>query len=180
MNELNEKYRVKREGLKTVIEELKQRMLAKSVKVRRYHQRIEQFRQYRIFDLHQKKMYAEFSGDGVKPSDVPNAEESKRSWGDLWSVRKGHNREAKWLEDIKNELGNDKHRQERMVTGVEKVKKQCRKMPNGKALEKDGVHGYWIKNLSNLREQIAIQINKILMGDDTLPAWMTHGRTVLC
>ena len=37
MSELNERYRVNRKGLKTVIEELKQRMLA-SVKVRRYPQ----------------------------------------------------------------------------------------------------------------------------------------------
>ena len=43
LRELNERYRVKRKGLKTVIEELKQRMLAKSAKVRRYVQRIEQF-----------------------------------------------------------------------------------------------------------------------------------------
>ena len=40
MKELYEKYRVKRKGLKTVIEELKQRMLAKSAKVKRYEQRI--------------------------------------------------------------------------------------------------------------------------------------------
>ena len=50
MKELYEKYRVKRKGLKTVIEELKQRMLEKSTKVKRYDQRIEQFRQNRIFD----------------------------------------------------------------------------------------------------------------------------------
>ena len=36
LSELNERYRVKRKGLKTVIGELKQRMLAKSTKVRRY------------------------------------------------------------------------------------------------------------------------------------------------
>ena len=40
LSELNERYRVKRKGLKTVIEELKQRVLAKSTKVRRYQQRI--------------------------------------------------------------------------------------------------------------------------------------------
>ena len=84
----------------------------------------------RIFDFDQKKMYAEFNGDGVRPSDVPNAEESKRFWGDIWSVGKGHNREAEWLKDIKNELGNDKHLQERVVISVEKVTKQWRKMPN--------------------------------------------------
>ena len=67
-----------------------------------------------------------------------------------------------------------------MVTSVEKVTKQCRKMPNWKAPGKDGVQGYWIKNLSNLHERIAVQISKILMGDDSLPACMTHGRIVLC
>ena len=39
----------KEEKLKTVIEELKQGMLAKSAKVRRYQQNFEKFRQRRIF-----------------------------------------------------------------------------------------------------------------------------------
>ena len=54
IKELYEKYRVKRKRLKTVIEELKQRMMAISAKVKRYEQRIEQFRRNRIFDLDQK------------------------------------------------------------------------------------------------------------------------------
>ena len=152
MSELNERYRVKRKGLKTVTQELKQRMLAKSAKVRRYQQRIEQFRQNRIFYFEQKKMYAEFNRYGLRLSDVPNAEESKIFWGDIWSVGKGHNREAEWLKDIKNELGKNKHLQERVVISVVKVTKQCSKMPNWKAPGKDGVQGYWIKNLSNLHE----------------------------
>ena len=152
MSELNERYRVKRKGLKTVTQELKQRMLAKSAKVRRYQQRIEQLRQNRIFYFEQKKMYAEFNRYGLRLSDVPNAEESKIFWGDIWSVGKGHNREAEWLKDIKNELGKNKHLQERVVISVEKVTKQCSKMPNWKAPGKDGVQGYWIKNLSNLHE----------------------------
>ena len=45
LSELSERYAVKRKGLKTVTEELKQRMLSKSAKLRRYQQRIEQFRQ---------------------------------------------------------------------------------------------------------------------------------------
>ena len=91
LSELNERYRVKRKGTKTVTEELKQKMLAKSAKVRRYEQRIEQFIQNRIFGFKQKKVYAEFNGGGVRANDVPNAEESKRFWGDIGSIRKGHN-----------------------------------------------------------------------------------------
>ena len=49
-----------------MIEELKQRMLAKSAKVRRYQQITEHFRQNGIFDFDQKKMSAEFNGDGAK------------------------------------------------------------------------------------------------------------------
>ena len=90
LSKLKERYRVRRKGLKTVIEELKQRILAKSVKVRRYEQRIEQFRQKRIFDFDEKKMYAEFNGGGVRPSKVPNDEEIKKFWGDIFEPRERH------------------------------------------------------------------------------------------
>ena len=82
-------------------------------------------------------MYAVFNRYGARPIDTPNAEESKRFWGDLWSIGKRHNLEAEWLEDIKNELVNDKHHQERGIISVQKVTKQCRKIPNWKTPEKD-------------------------------------------
>ena len=61
---------MKRKGLRTVIYDLKQRMLAKSAKVRRYEHRTEQFRQNKIFDFDQKKMYAKFNGGGVRPNQM--------------------------------------------------------------------------------------------------------------
>ena len=88
MKQLYEKYRVKRKGLKAVIEELKERMLAKSAKVKRYKQRIEQFRQNRLFDIDQKKTYAELNGNGIRSNDVPNSEECTKFWSDIWGVRK--------------------------------------------------------------------------------------------
>ena len=62
------------------------------------------------------------------------------------------------------------------------MRNQCRKIPNRKAPGRDGVQGYWIKNLSSLHEheRASSQMNRILMGEDDLPEWMTHGRTVLC
>ena len=79
-------------GLKTVIEELKQRMLAKSAKVKRYEQRIEQFRQSRIFDSDQKNIYMELNRNGIRLNDVPNAEECRKFQSDTSGVRKVHNR----------------------------------------------------------------------------------------
>ena len=142
MKELYEKYIVKRKGLKTVIEELKQRMLEKSAKVKRYEQRIEQFRQNRIFDLDKKKIYAKLNGNGIRSNDVPNAEESTKFWGNIWGVRNEHNREAEWLKDLKKERVNDERPQKRVSISLEKIRKQCRKIPNWKAPGRDGVQGY--------------------------------------
>ena len=77
-------------------------------------------------------------------------------------------------------MGNDKHLQEKVAIKVENVMKQCRKMPNWKVPERDCVQDYWIKNLSDLHERIAVKTNKILMGGDSLFAWITNGHTVLC
>ena len=78
-------------------------MLAKSAKVKRYEQEIEQFRQNRIFDLDQKKIYIELNRNGIRSNDVPNVEECTKFWSNVQGVRKEHNREAEWLEDLKRE-----------------------------------------------------------------------------
>ena len=56
---LGDKYGIKRKGLTTVIEELKQRLLAKAAKIKRYGDRITQYRQNRMFAVEQKKVYKE-------------------------------------------------------------------------------------------------------------------------
>ena len=67
-----------------------------------------------------------------------------------------------------------------MIISVKKVTKQCRKMSNWNAPRMDGVQVYWIKNLSNVHEQIAVQAKKILMEGRSMPAWMAYGCTVSC
>ena len=76
-------------------------MLEKIVKVKKYEQRIEQFRQNRIFDLVLKEIFEELNRNGIRSNDLPNAEERTKFWIDIWGVRKEHNREAEWLKDLK-------------------------------------------------------------------------------
>ena len=66
-----------------------------------------------------------------------------------------------------------------MGINVEEIRKQFRKIPNWKAPVRGAVRGYWIKNLSSLHKRVSSQMNGILMGEDDLPEWITHGRTVL-
>ena len=102
---------------------------------------------------------------------MPNAEECTKFWGDIWGVTKEHKREAKWVKDLKRERErvNDERPQERVSISVEKIRKQCRKVPNWKAPGRDGVLGYWIKNLSSLHKRVSSQINRMFMGEYDLP-----------
>ena len=109
--------------------------------MKRYEERTEQFRQKMIFELDQKDICAELNRNGIKSNDVPNAEECTKFWGDIWGVTKEHKREAKWVKDLKRERErvNDERPQERVSISVEKKRKQCRKIPNWKAPERETV-----------------------------------------
>ena len=176
---VEEKHRVRRKGLIVVIEELKQRVIAKSAKLARYEQRIHQYKINRLFKVDQKKVYNEFNGQTVSSNrDIPDAEDCRTFWNRIWSVEKEHNKEADWLSDLKEEIV--RVDQQNVAITEDKVKKQCRKMPNWKAPGHDGVQGFWVKRLDNMHKRIATQLNLILEGTKEIPSWMTYGRTVLC
>ena len=141
---------------------------------------MELFRQSRIFDLNQKKIYTELNRNGIRLNSVPNAEQCTKFWSNSWGIRKEHNREAEWLKDLKRERVNDERPQERASISVQKIKKQCRKIQNWKVLGRGGVQGYWTKNLSSLHQRVSSEMNKILIGEDDLPELMMHGHTVFC
>ena len=96
--------------------------------------------------MDQKKVYNEFNGQTVSSNrDIPDAEECRTFWNRIWSVEKEHNKEADWLSDLKEEIV--RVDQQNVAITEDKVKKQCRKMPNWKAPGHDGVQGFWIKGL---------------------------------
>ena len=59
---LADKYRINRKGLETVIEELKQRLLAKAAKIKRYNEKITQYRQNRKSAVDRKKVPSNLNG----------------------------------------------------------------------------------------------------------------------
>ena len=79
---------------------------------------------------------------------------------------------------MENELG-ELTVQDDIHIEIKKVRKQIRKMPNWKSPGPDGVQGYWVKNLSNLHNSIALQLDRCLQ-ENNFPEWMVTGKTLLC
>ena len=63
------------------IEELKQRIVAIAVKVRRYQERVDRFRQNRMLQNNQRQFYGELNQEGERcDDDQPDGEESKKGF----------------------------------------------------------------------------------------------------
>ena len=176
--DIERKYRVKAKGANVVIEELKQRLLAKSHKLKRYNERIQQFKLNRMFDQDQKRVYQKLNGNKRCENSIPNAEESEIFWSNIWSQEKLHESEAEWLKSLKGKK-NDAH-QEDLIISEDLVRRQSSWLPNWKATGPDGVQGYWLKYLTSLHKRIALQLNEMINDIKPIPNWMTKGRTVLC
>ena len=130
--ELGKKHIMKAKCFKVVIEELKQRISAKSEKLRFYRAWDNQYRQNKLSRCNQKASYQELGGK-VRPAQVPsNAEEAKEFWSILWDNPVPYKDDAEWLKEVELELENV-NVQDKVETTKEDVTMQLRNMPNWKA-----------------------------------------------
>ena len=174
---LEKQYNIKRKGFQTVLEELKQRLTATAAKIKRYEDRVKQYQQNRLFENNQKRFYEEIQSKTRKYEEIPDREETKAFWKDIWGQATEHDRDAPWITRVRNELQRP-NKQEDVEISPEMMKKALKKLPNWKAPGPDAVQGFWIKNLTNLHSKLVDHLNECL-GTDHIPAWMTTGRTVL-
>ena len=173
---LERKYSTKKKGLSMVIEEVKQRVIAKAAKVKRYEGRNEQYRQNRLYQSNQKRLFELIEKKERNNDIVPDAEESKNFWNGIWNQPVRHNADAKWLNDVKEELKEVRQQDEVHITAA-KVKKQLRKMPNWKAPGPDGVRGFWFKQFLCLHSLIAKSLHGVF-DSQSVPDWLVKGRNV--
>ena len=85
-----------------VNEELKQSIVAIAAKIRRYQERLDRFRQNRMFQNNQRQFFRKLNQEGERcDDDQPDAEESKKFSGDIRNELVDHNRDMKWLKDLR-------------------------------------------------------------------------------
>lgn len=171
---LEKKYRVRENGLNQTMETIKQRLSAKSSKIQRFEKRIKGFRQNKLFENNQKRLYSELRGES-RQQEAPNAEAAKAFWTGIWGSEVSHNQDAPWLQSIKEKTTIE---QEDCSISSADLRVQLKKTQNWKAPGPDGLQGYWLKAFPALQKRTAIQLNQCLR-EGSVPPWMTKGRTVL-
>ena len=136
-----------------VLEELKQRVLAKSKKIRRYESRIEQYRQNRMFQSNQKRLFEKLDNMETENTMIPDAEESRTFWASIWDNPVNYNSNADRLKNVESNLAGVQKQNDLVITPA-MVTKQLKNMANWKAHGPDGLQGFWLKNFTSCIERI--------------------------
>lgn len=111
-----------------------------------------------MFQSNQKRLFEELDGNNKNDTVIPNAEESKEFWNNIWGKSMKHNTETTWLEDLKEEY-ESKPKQYDIIITRKRLQKQIRKMSNWKAPGPDGLQVFWMKNFTSLQERIFLHLN---------------------
>ena len=159
---LTAKYKIKQRGYKVIMEELKQRVTAKSGKVKRDENRIDQYQQNRRFENNQKRLFERLEGIERGGDEIPEAEASRNFWKGIWEKDVKHNEGADWIKKGETEAGKAASKQVNLRVTTERLRKQANNLSNWKSPGPDGVRGYWIKNIESLHVQMSAMFNECL------------------
>ena len=126
---LDQKNGLKGKGFTLVIEKLKQRITAKATKVKRYGNRIKQFRDNKNFKTNQGRFFKNLAGkdERTKP---PNAEDATAFWKGIWSTKVEHKRDAEWIDKANKKMPSEK--QNTVKITKDDIKRKRKSMPDWK------------------------------------------------
>ena len=103
----NRKEKTTQEKLTIKLEEINQKVLAKEGRLKRYRQRVKQYRRNRTFQNNERKFYQQME-DEHKIYQQPDGKEIKRFWTKIWQPKKKkkkkHNEKAEWINKMTREL----------------------------------------------------------------------------
>ena len=158
------------------IEGINQKVLAKEGRLNRYRQKVKQYRQNRTSQNKERKFYQQLGGSDTKTYQQPDAKETERFWTKILQLKK-HNENAEWINNITRELEGLKEGPE-MEIHVDLLRTTLKRISNWKAPGHDGIHGFWFKKSTSIRDRLALEMNRCLQ-DAQVPEWMTKGKTTL-
>ena len=77
--------------------------MAKEGRIKKYWERVKQYKQNRTFVKIERKFYQQVGGENTKTHERPDAKETKQFGSKIWE-HKEYNRMAEWINNMKKKL----------------------------------------------------------------------------
>ncbi|CAH2084520.1 unnamed protein product [Euphydryas editha] len=158
-------------GFKTLSETLL------DLRTEEYSERVERFRQNRLFVSDQKRFYRKLENPTpCSTSPKPNRADLAAFWRNIWS-REVEHEEGPWIAAVQEACARIEPMNPIAISS-ENVADAVRRAPNWKSPGADGLHHYWLKGFSVCHATLARQYQEAIERK-TLPNLFTTGITHL-
>jgi len=151
----------KKDNLDKIIEELKQKVSAKTQRLSRYRKRQNQYYQNKLFRTDCKKFYNSLRQTYSRVKNAPEKEEVENFWREIYGKGIQHNSATHW---IKNQYQQNPSMEWSPVCEKD-VAEALKTTLNWKAPGRDQIANFWLKQLTATHKQTAASFIKLSEGD---------------
>ena len=161
------------------LDRINQKELMKEGRLKRYQDRVKQYRQNRTSLNNKKQFYRKVGRDSMKTYQQPDAREAKQFWSKIWQPRE-HNKKAKQISNMGKELKGLKEGPKAKIDIdlLYLTILTIKEILNWKTPGHDGIHRFWFKKFTSIHNRLMIKMNRCLQ-EANVPKWMTKGKTPL-
>ena len=157
----------------------KQKLNAKSEKLK-YHKKLyEQKTINRNFSCDPKSVYRTMKGSRITTEKIPAKYEVETFWKNIWRAPdKTFNENPSWLSELEMTYCSDVQPKQYEIT-KDTLKTAVNKIHLGKSPGRDLLVGHWFKKYTFCIEPLANLYQNTFEGSTTLPDWLTLAKTIL-
>ena len=151
------------------LEEINEKVVAKEGRLKRYQERLQQYRQNRTFQNNERKFNLLVGGDGTKTHQQADARKRNNfvvKYGNQENIAKKLNRKAAWVKGYRFRRRTKSENTHRFTQN------NTKKISNWKTSSHDGIHGCLFKKSTSIHDRLALEMNRCLQEAD-VPEWMT-------
>ena len=174
-NILGQKGNINTRKIAIQLEEINQKVLAKEGKIKRYRERVKQYRQTGHFKTMKENSTYNLGEMTLKNTDN-QMQEKLNKFGVKYNNQE-NNTKAEWISNMAKELEGLEEGLKAKIH-IDLLRTALKKISNWKTSGHDRIHKFWFKKFTYIYERQALEMNRSLQ-EAHVPKWMTKRKTTL-
>ncbi|CAG4934599.1 unnamed protein product [Colias eurytheme] len=167
---------------KHFLDTLKQKLSAKSARLKRYLKCTARKKQNAIFISNEKGFYRTLNSSENntinRNNNIPSKEALREFWANIWENPEQHSDNTEWIKELQQETSGICDMEFEFIPADIFID-VIQRTHNWKAPGTDHIHNYWYKKFTCLYPYIHNHINAFIQSPHTLPTFITHGITYM-
>lgn len=164
--------------LDEIIDTHKQKLKVYAARLTRYKESNQRRTDNKLFTNNQKTFYKKLASKEDLQIIPPTKEQITNYWKNIWSIPTQHNESATWIRQEEHRQ-KDLQPQHNIALSTEELTNIINKTHNWKCPGIDNVQNFWYKKFTSTHHHLALAINKIIDQPQTLPEFLTIGKTYI-